>query len=188
MSRRARTPAHGVPSSEFDDEQPTPPPHNIEELERRLWPLRKAGDQLIDLSSRVERLTIRVDGLERLSGNISDAAEIREEVMSHVIDIKGQSGNNGKLGTLTKRVDELAVKVKEDAAATTGHNRWMIGLAIPLIVAIAGGALAMWAGTKAVGRDVEFLRQAQGRTDVRIDAVNAKLDALVEALIKKGNP
>lgn len=188
MTRRTRTPPQGVPPSEFDDEQPTPPPHDLDEFKRRVWPMRDAGDQLLDLLSRHENLSGRVTALERMSGNIAGAAEIREEVMSHVIDIKGQSGNNGKLGTLAKRVDELASKVKEDAQATTGHNRWMVGLAIPLIIAIAGGALAMWAGTKAVGRDVEFLRQAQGRTDVRIDAVNAKLDALVEALIKKGNP
>lgn len=186
---KPRTPPREVPSDEFDEDQPTPPPVDAVEATRRLWPLRNAGDQLVELSSLIGRLDARVAAIERMAGNISDAAEIREEVMSHVIDIKGQSGNNGKLGMLTKRVDELAAKVEKDAQATTGHNRWMIGLAIPLILAISAGALAMRDETKSARRDIDQVRRAQDRTDERIGAVDKKLDALFDALITEGkNP
>ncbi len=175
-----RTPPRGVPATgEPFDHDPTPPPRSLDELERRLWPLRHAGDQLTELATNLGRLEARVSAIEVAAGSVVSVGEAREELMEHIVDIKGQSGNNGKIGKLTDQINALEAKVGKEADATTSHNRWLVGLAIPFILAIAGGALLMRDETKSARKDIDSLRQSQQRLE-------AKMDNLIEAVIGRG--
>ena len=116
-SLRRRTPIHGVAVAvgEFEDEQRTPPPSDIEELIRKLWPLRHADELLGGLSTQVTRLEGRADNLETLAGgleeigkHVADDAKTHSDIAETLADIHGRSGSNGKLGELKRRVDALS--------------------------------------------------------------------------------
>lgn len=72
-------------------------------------PLRKAGDDLVSLVTRVERLESRPDQI------LDEVDDLRERVT----DISGRSGDNGKLGALTDRVDRVEVALGDHVKTTT---------------------------------------------------------------------
>jgi hypothetical protein len=113
--RRVATPVGGVPVDEFEGDHRTPPPADIEELIHRLWPLRKMGDDITEVSTKVTRLEVRADGLEKMAGGLSEIGEhvaadaaVHTEIVAKLTDIHGRSGDNGKLGELRRRVDALS--------------------------------------------------------------------------------
>lgn len=137
------TPPSGV-SHEFDDEhQPTPPPVDIDDLIRRLWPLREAGDKLIEIATRVAALEKEADGDTQRIANNAVEKDIRN-LAADIVDIKGTSGNNGKLGTLRQELSKVEARIEKQEA-----RRWtLIVTAVGMILTAASLAVTggRWVG------------------------------------------
>lgn len=111
------------PSSDSFENEPTPRPTDIEEQLERLWAIRKSADQLIALNTRIERLEKRPD-------TVLD--ELRE-LSEHVVDIKGVSGDNGKIGSLRAELARVEARLEKQEA-----RRWtLITTAIGMILTAA---------------------------------------------------
>lgn len=119
-----------MPDEGWESHQPTPPPFDVDELIRRLWPLRKAGDLLIELQTKVQLLEETRDGTTQKIAIDAVEKDLRS-LAADIVDIKGTSGNNGKLGALKERVDKAEAR------------RWTF------IMAIVG--MILTAGTLAIG-------------------------------------
>lgn len=126
--RRVVTPAHGVPVDEFDADQPTPPPQDVNALIRKLWPLRHADEWLTEISEKLGGLDARTENLEKLSGGLSEIGVLRERI----VDATGKSGDNGKLGELRRRVDAWTSKMWWFVTALVG----MLGTAAVKLVIV----------------------------------------------------
>lgn len=126
--RRVVTPVHGVPVDEFDDDQPTPPPQDVNKLIKVLWPLRHADEWLTEVSSDIAALKVRADHLEEMSGGLDDIGRLQERIT----DATGKSGDNGKLGELRRRVDAWTSKMWWFITALVG----MVGTAAVKLVLV----------------------------------------------------
>lgn len=67
--------------------------------EEIVWPLRNMPNELTKLATRVSVAESKLEGLPASTEDI-------EELRTAITDIRGESGNNGKLGALKERVDK----------------------------------------------------------------------------------
>ncbi|MGE0206015.1 MAG: hypothetical protein AB7E70_19445 [Hyphomicrobiaceae bacterium] len=153
--RRVVTPAHGVPVDEFDADQPTPPPHDVNDLIRKLWPLRHAEDWLTEISEKLGGLDARTENLEKLSGGLSEIGVLRERI----VDATGKSGDNGKLGELKRRVDGLTTRIWSAIGSAVAS----LGAAAVLIWNTSGDYHDVKAAARAANDQIKIL-QAQVMT------------------------
>lgn len=152
--RRVITPAHGVPTDEFD-EQPTPPPEDVNLLIRKLWPLRHADNWLTEVSGDIQALKVRAEHLEKLAGGLTEIGVVRERV----VDISGKSGDNGKLGELKRRVDGLTTRIWSAIGSAVAS----LGAAAVLIWNTSGDYHDVKAAARAANDQIKIL-QAQVMT------------------------
>lgn len=142
---RKPTPHPGimVPMGEWEDSQPTPVPVDIDEIVRRLWPLRDAGNLLIELQTKVEHLEDHRDGTTQKIAINAVEKDIRS-LAADIVDIKGVSGNNGKIGNVRADLAEVKARIDKQEA-----RRWtLIVTAVGMILTAASLAVAggRWVG------------------------------------------
>jgi hypothetical protein len=145
MPKNPRSPSQG---DDFEDGGPTPLPVDVDEIVRRLWPLRKSGDLLIELQTRVQHL-------ER---NPEQVAEDLGELKEHIVDIKGKSGTNGKIGNLRADLEALKAKIEKQEA-----RRWTV--IVTLIGMILTAATLAVTGGRWVGQLENRVEQNSERLD-----------------------
>lgn len=128
-----------------DSDELTPPPYDLDELVRRLWPVRKFADQLLEVEQRVSVLEDRPD----------ETTERVNKLETDIVDIKGSSGANGKLGALRERFDK-----------TESRRWWLMTFAAGSLITVLGIAIAFgrWMGT--IESDVAAIKS---RLDKRME-------------------
>ena len=140
---RRRTPHRGAPTETDPDElfsssELTPPPLDIEDLiaaVRKLWPARKTPKQILELEARIVRLET----------NPADASHAVARLAGDIVDIKGVSGNNGKLGELRRYVEQLEEDMKSHGSEIknlTSFQSKVIGVAAVAGI-VVGGAVSL---------------------------------------------
>lgn len=139
---RARIAAHGVPVMLEPDEDFTPVGQILDKI---------ADPELRDAVTAVWRHSANIELRARERAKDTDVGCLAERVGAAelaIVDIRGEHGNNGKLGEIRRRVEQMSAR------------RWWF------LTAIAGSLLAIGAGVLAAGRwvgaietDVEVLKE-----------------------------
>lgn len=163
MPRRPTPPAGSRHHHGWDpDDEPTPPPTDVEELVRRLWPFRKAQDQLLELQTRIAVLEKNPETTHSHRIIVDRLTTDVREVTEHIVDIKGTSGDNGKIGALRADLGKLEARLDKAEA-----RRWTIVTALIGMI-LTAGTLAV-AGGRWVGKVENRVDQIEHRLDRRID-------------------
>jgi len=154
--RRVLTPATGVPvqpteEGSFEPEDHFTPVSDVfGQLEERMV-LSERERQLVMLVLRLTwQHTANMEMRARKRSDTQDTSILRKELDAAqlaIVDIRGESGNNGKLGALKERVDKAEAR-----------KWWAITFIAGLIVTIIGSAFAFGSRIGALETDVETLK------------------------------
>lgn len=188
MSRDLRTPHRGVPAPEVHHEE-TPPPRAIDpamqELIDRFWPMRHIAnehaedrrrdqDRVIKLSSDLEGLKVKVDGITKF-GDALDKLEELDDSHAKMIDETNQS-----IATLRKEIwGEKPRKPDEPSVAEQARSgrrllSWVLAIVTTMAAAGGGGILV------AVRRSAE----AEGEEREWRSRVNSEIRMLFRAVFR----
>lgn len=126
------------PDELFNSAEITPPPIDVDELAaavRKLWPARKSPNEILKLEHRITQLET----------NPTDASHAIARLAGDIVDIKGVSGDNGKLGELRRYVEQLEENMKSHGSEIknlTSFQSKVIGVAAVAGI-VVGGAVSL---------------------------------------------
>jgi hypothetical protein len=161
VSRATRTPAGGVPAAAKSD-QFTPVTDLLDVIEdpqlRRI--VRLMWEHTANVELRAEQ---RIGSGIDISEHIEDDARMHREIAVALADIRGERGDNGKLGALKSRVDILTTRA------------WA------LVALVIGGVASMALKLVMVGRTF-------GELETEVAASKARIALLESVLLLRSLP